>query len=129
MEKGEQNKSFVNTLHDLPRSCYPYLLATVSRHQLDKNGGYSYQEDRKELFLQACNRYQLAGNILLADREFIGQKWLLFLVEIKIDFIIRMSKTCCKLPISEAPVFVHSKLEKITLKAKNLIRVFTNHFK
>ena len=29
-----------------------------------------------------------------------------------------MSKTCYKLPISEAPGFVHSKLEKITLKAK-----------
>lgn len=29
-----------------------------------------------------------------------------------------MSKMCYKLPISEAPGFVHPKLEKITLKAK-----------
>jgi len=97
-------------------------------HQLDKNGGHSSQEDRQKLFTKACERYQLSGKILLADREFIGQKWLAFLVEKKIDFIIRMSKTCYKLPISEAPGFVYSKLEKIVLKAtkstKSVIKLF-----
>ena len=36
----------------------------------------------------------------------------------KIDFIIRMSKTCYKKPISESLGFVYSKLEKMALKAK-----------
>lgn len=118
MEKRWENISFTNTLHCFSRCSYSYLLATVARHQLDKNGGHSSQEDRQKLFTQACERYQLSGKILLADREFIGQRWLSFLVDKKIDFIIRMSKNCYKLPISEAPGFVHSKLEKIALKAK-----------
>ena len=50
--------------------------------------------------------------------QFIGEKWLSFLVSKKIDFIIRMSKTCYKKPISESLGFVHSKLEKMAMKAK-----------
>ena len=50
--------------------------------------------------------------------QFIGEKWLSFLVSKKIDFIIRMSKTCYKKPISESLGFVYSKLEKMALKAK-----------
>jgi hypothetical protein len=50
--------------------------------------------------------------------QFIGEKWLAFLVSKKIDFIIRMSKTCCKKPISESLGFVYSKLEKMALIAK-----------
>lgn len=127
--KEVENISFTNTLHCFSRCSYSYLLATVARHQLDKNGGHSSQEDRQKLFTQAYERYQLSGKISLADREFIGQRWLSFLVDKKIDFIIRMSKNCYKLPISEAPGFVHSKLKKNALKAKNLIKVFLNYFK
>ena len=50
--------------------------------------------------------------------QFIGEKWLSFLVSKKIDFIIRMSKTCYKKPISESLGFVYSKLEKMALKVK-----------
>ena len=50
--------------------------------------------------------------------QFIGERWLSFLVSKKIDFIIRMSKTCYKKPISESLGFVYSKLEKMALKAK-----------
>ena len=50
--------------------------------------------------------------------QFIGEKWLSFPVNKKIDFIIRMSKTCYKKPISESLGFVYSKLEKMALKAK-----------
>ncbi len=95
-----------------------HLLATDARHQLNKKGGHSSEEDRQKLFAEACERYQLSGKILLADREFIGEKWLSFLVSKKIDSIIRMSKTCYKKPISESLGFVYSKLEKMALKAK-----------
>ena len=50
--------------------------------------------------------------------QFIGEKWLSFLVSKKIDFIIRMSKNYYKKPISESLGFVYSKLEKMALKAK-----------
>lgn len=85
--------------------------------QLDKNGGHSSEQDRQDLFIEACKRYELSGKILLADREFIGEKWLLFLVSRNIDFIIRMSKTCYKIPISQSQGYVHSKLEKLATNA------------
>ena len=50
--------------------------------------------------------------------QFIGKKWLPFLVSKKIDFIVRMSKTCYKKSISESLGFVYSKLEKMVMKAK-----------
>jgi hypothetical protein len=72
----------------------------------------------QKLLTEACERYQLSGKILLTDREFIDEKWLSFLVSKEIDFIVRMSKTCYKKPISESLGFVYSKLEKMALKAK-----------
>ena len=97
---------------------YRGIAIPIYWHQLNKKGGHSSEEDRQKLFTEACERYQLSGKILLADREFIGEKWLSFLVSKKIDFIIRMSKTCYKKPISESLEFVYSKLEKMALKAK-----------
>lgn len=40
------------------------------------------------------------------------------MVNKKVDFIIRMSKTCYKKPILATLSFVYSKLEKMALKAK-----------
>ena len=111
-------RSFVDLMYCLSRYSYTHLLATDARHQLNKKGGHSSEDDRQKLFTEACERYQLSGKILLADREFIGEKWLAFLVSKKIDFIIRMSKTCYKKPISESLGFVYSKLEKMAMKAK-----------
>ena len=50
--------------------------------------------------------------------QFIGEKWLSIWVSKKIDFIVRMSKTCHKKSISESLGFVYSKLEKMVMKAK-----------
>ena len=99
--------SSTNFKYRLSWYCYTHLLATVARHQLNKKGGHSSEEDRQKLFTEACERYQLSGKILLADREFIGEKWLSFLVNKKINFIIRMSKTCYKKSISESLGFVY----------------------
>lgn len=69
-----------NKIYHLLTLCIVYFEVAIPIYwqQLDKNGGHSSQEDRKELLLQTCNSYQLAGKILFADREFTGQKWLLF---------------------------------------------------
>ena len=85
-------------MYRLSRYSCTHLLATDAQHQLNKKGGHSSEDDRQKLFTEACERYQLSGKILLADREFIGEKWLAFLVSKKIDFIIRMSRTCYKNP-------------------------------
>ena len=60
--------------------------------------------------------------------QFIGDKWLSFLVSKKIDFIIRLSKTCYKKPISESLGFVYSKLEKMVLKAKKIKKSVLKQF-
>ena len=60
--------------------------------------------------------------------QFIGEKWLSFLVNKKIDFIIRMSRTCYKKPISESLGFVYSKLEKMALKAKKTKKSIIKQF-
>ena len=66
--------SFINFMYRLSQDSHAHLLATDARHQLNKKGGHSSEEDRQKLFTKACERYQLSGKILLADREFIGEK-------------------------------------------------------
>ena len=51
---------------------YTHLLATDARHQLNKKGGHSSEEDRQKLFTESCERYQLSGKILLADCDWAG---------------------------------------------------------
>ena len=60
-------RSLIDFMYRLSRDSYTHLLATDARHQLNKKGGHSSEEDRQKLFTKACERYQLSGNILLAD--------------------------------------------------------------
>ncbi len=78
-------------------------------HQLDKDG-HSSESDREKLLKQAIGYFNLKGKILLADREFTGQQWLKYLVSEQIDFVIRMSETCYKIPISKATGAAYPKL-------------------
>ena len=56
-------------------------------------GGSSSLEDRKKV---ACRVVEIIGleniEVLLADREFIGEPWFRFLIEEKIPFIIRVKQ-------------------------------------
>ena len=79
--------SFIDLMYRLSWDSHTHLLATDARHQLNKKGGHSSEEDRQKLFTEACERYQLSGKILLADREFIGEKWLSFLVSKYLHYI------------------------------------------
>jgi len=62
--------------------------------QLNKGGGSSIEE-RKSLIegmfslAQTVGR-SLTGSILLADREFLGQKWFQYLLSKKLSFVIRL---------------------------------------
>ena len=66
-------RSFIDLIYCLSWYSHFYLFATDARHQLNKKRGHSSKEDRQKLFTEACERYQLSGKILLADREFIGE--------------------------------------------------------
>jgi len=72
MEKRQKVYSSFDFMYCLSWHCNSHLLATVARHQLNKKGGHSSEEDRQKLFTEACERYQLSGKILLADCDWAG---------------------------------------------------------
>jgi len=57
--------------------------------QLEKIGSSS-QIERKELFEEAAKYFNLSGMTLLADREYIGQKWFKYLRDKGMNFVIRL---------------------------------------
>lgn len=70
--------------------CIVYRGVAIPIYWIDlaKQGSSSYAE-RVELFTQAARHFKLAGKTLLADREYIGAQWFNFLLDSKIDFVIR----------------------------------------
>ena len=58
---------------------------------LDKKGASNYSE-RKALLNRACRWYNLRGMILLADREYLGEKWFKYLKCNGLDFVIRLKR-------------------------------------
>ena len=57
--------------------------------QLGKIGASS-QKERQMMFSEAMKHFDLTGMTLLADREYVGLKWFKFLVDNKIEFVIRL---------------------------------------
>jgi hypothetical protein len=98
---------------------YKNVAVPIYWKQLNKKGGHSSQEDRKLLFTEALEIFQLSGMILIADREFIGEDWFRYLTDNQIDFVVRVSKTCYKLPVSKAWGSSHAYLEKRASKRKS----------
>ncbi|QHV95637.1 transposase [Spirosoma endbachense] len=93
--------------------------------QLAKKG-HSNEEERKQLFKEALERYDLKGKILLADREYIGETWFAFLVKENIDFVIRLPEGCYKLPIGAAPGAAYSNLcRQARWRKRGVIKPFT----
>jgi len=62
---------------------------------LDKKGTSNFNE-RRALFDKALKWYNLKGMILLADREYIGEKWFKYLKKNGLEFIIRLKKNIYK---------------------------------
>jgi transposase len=100
---------------------YKEIAIPIYWHQLDKKGGHSSQEDRKKLMKDAIKIFDLSNKILLADREFVGDEWLKFLTDNHIDFVIRLSKTCYKNPVTKSWGKSHAYLEKKAQQRKSAI--------
>ena len=79
--------------------------------QLHKKG-HSSELEQQTLMTEALGYYRLRGKTLLANREYIGEKWFRHLYLEGIDFVIRLSEGCYKLPISQAPGPTYSKLTR-----------------
>ena len=58
---------------------------------LDKKGMSNFNERRKVID-KACKLYNLKGLILLADREYIGERWFEYLIDKGLEFVIRLKK-------------------------------------
>ena len=69
--------------------------------QLEKRGASS-QEERKAMFEQALQLFDLRGMTLLADREYIGKDWFKFLKDNKIHFVIRLRLGDYEADVSQA---------------------------
>lgn len=63
----------------------------IAWQNLSKKGTSNYEE-RTALFDRALKRYNLKGLILLADREYIGEKWFKYLKSKGLQFVIRLKK-------------------------------------
>ena len=100
---------------------YRRIAIPIYWHQLNKKGGHSSQEDRKKLMEDALSIFDLSKKILFADREFIGEDWFKFLTDNQIDFVVRVSKTCYKNPVTMAWGKSHAYLEKKAQKRKSAI--------
>ncbi len=98
---------------------YKGIAIPIFWHQMSKKGGMSSQDDRKLFFEQALEKYDLKGKILVADREFIGDKWFNFLTEKGIDFVIRLHKNSYKKAVNESTGFSHWTLRKKVLRRKS----------
>jgi hypothetical protein len=79
--------------------------------------GHSNQQERKRVLQMASMIYDLRGFCLLADREYVGRNWFMFLDELGLFFIIRLSRQDYKYEISAGGKNYGSLLKK-ALKGK-----------
>lgn len=85
--------------------------------------GLSNQKQRIMLLKKAKKRFQLEGKILLADREYIGKHWFKFLIENKIDFVIRVRSKNYKEEVSAASGKSYDRLVNKVLNSKKPSKV------
>lgn len=64
--------------------------------------GHSSTQERIGLIKGALCRFDLAYNVLVADREYVGTKWFKYLKENEIDFIIRLKRGTYKEAIDQS---------------------------
>ena len=64
--------------------------------------GHSSAEERIGLVKEALLRFDLSYSVLIADREYIGVKWLKYLIDNEIDFIVRLKSGTYKEAIDQS---------------------------
>jgi hypothetical protein len=74
---------------------YKEIAIPIYWKDLDHDG-HSGTGERIELLSAAAKQFDLKGKVLLADREYCGDNWLRHLVDLGIDFVVRLPQRCCK---------------------------------
>ncbi len=87
LEVGKNSHQYLDALDCLQRYRHSTVLGVLNLE------GNSCAEDRIDLLKRVVERLGISRiEVLLADREFIGTQWFLFLIEQKIPFIIRVKQ-------------------------------------
>lgn len=91
--------------------CYVYKGISIPLRwcQLDKQGS-STQQERQALLDKAIEIASLSSALLLADREFIGEDWISYLVKARINFMIRLPKSVYHEAVNETGTRRHRML-------------------
>ena len=85
--------------------------------------GLSNQKQRIALMRKAKKYFQIEGKVLLADREYIGKEWFKFLIDSRIDFVIRLRSKNYKREVNAVPGKSHDALVKKVLRSKKPAKV------
>lgn len=98
--------------------------------ELDKKGTSNFEE-RYRVIEKAFKLYNLKGLVLLADREYIGDKWFKYLKNKGLEFVIRLKKRVYKEYVDEqrqddSGCFIHQKWRYIGLENKAALKKFRN---
>ncbi len=89
----------------------PIYWQDLSKH------GHSNIPERIKFMNRAFKHFQLSGKLLLADREYIGKDWFNYLINNKVDFVIRLRKTDYKSVVNEYKGLSHKAMSKKVLKS------------
>ena len=116
--------------------CYHYLTLCIVYEgvaipiywlNLHKSG-VSNCSERKKLIKKARRHFILAGKTLIADREYLGTDWFKFLLDSKIDFVIRLREKAYKEAINKSKGRSYEELKKKVAGSKVRKKVLKKSF-
>ena len=81
---------------------YKEVAIPIYWEDLSKHGTSNFKE-RKRVIKKAQRHFNLKDKTLIADREYIGVKWLNFLINSDMNFVIRLKNKTYKNAINESP--------------------------
>lgn len=84
---------------------------------LSKHGLSNFKE-RKSLMDKAMKYFDLEGKTLLGDREYIGKDWFNYLINNKINFVVRIKRNIYKQYINEGKGRTHQQITNKVLRSK-----------
>ena len=94
---------------------YQQVAIPIFWRDLDHDG-HSNSLERQELIRDAARLFDLKGKTLLADREYVGDDWLKYLVDLGIDFVVRLPTKCYKKQVKN-----YYSLERKALRRKRAV--------
>lgn len=97
---------------------YKGISIPVYWQNLEKKG-ISNIKERQKLLQEAKRLYHLTGKVLLADREYTGNKWFVWLAEQKIRFVIRLKRNTYKSRVNAGKGNSYQRMEKLCKNRKS----------